>query len=191
MRKINIYSKEVFKRNIVVICSIITSIISISSVIIITAVVSKSNQPNIMAIDSNGTRLVSSASDPIYKTEALVFIQRFLFNTYNFNHENFIKRIGLITSMMSEELWLYKKQDILKLKSNVETNEIQLQGELLKITQDDSGNYHGLIEVTEKTRLHIKKHQIKTSLKLKSVPRSTNNPAGLEVDSYEESIIHN
>jgi type IV secretory pathway component VirB8 len=147
------------------------------------------NKPLIIGIDSNGTRIVTEQTDPIYKTEAIQFIQKFLFNLYNFTSNNFFKRIGLTTSYMSEELWKRKKNDILSLKEKVEHEEIVLSSEVLKLSRDEKGTYHALISINEKSRLNEQTHKIEVTLELLQTARSIDNPFGLEVNSYEETIL--
>lgn len=149
----------------------------------------KATRPIIIGIDSNGTRIVSEASDPIYKTEAIAFIQKFFFNAYNFDSNNFFKRLGFATTMMSEDLWKKKQSEVIDLKSRVERDNIVLSSEVLKLTKDEDNTYRGLVQIKEKTRLNEQDHKVVVSLKLKSVPRTVENPFGLEVDSYEESIV--
>lgn len=186
-----IHAREIFKRNTQFILFIATALLCLLSVTVNLKVLSKSSRPMIIGIDSNGTRIVTDQADPIYKTEAVAFIQKFLFNVYNFDSENFIKRIGLTTTMMSEDLWKSKRSEILDLKNKVERDGIRISGQVLKMTLDDSGVYHGLVSVKEQSRMNEQDHRIEVAIKLKSVPRSQDNPFGLEVDSYEETPIRN
>lgn len=186
-----IHAQEIFKRNTQFILFIAMAIIcSLSGVISMRAIL-KSNRPLIIGIDNNGTRIVTEANDPIYKTEAIAFIQKFIFNVYNFNAENFMKRIGLTTSFMSEDLWKKKRSEILDLKSKVERDDITITGQIEKMTLDEQGVYHGLVIVKEKSRMNEQDHKLEVAIKLKQVLRSQDNPYGLEVDSYEESIVRN
>lgn len=186
-----IHAQEIFKRNLQFILFIAVTVICILSSLLSFRAISKATHPTIIGIDSNGTRIVTESSDPIYKTEALSFVKKFFFNAYNFDSNNFFKRLGYATTLMSEELWKKKEQEILDLKNKVERDHIELRSNLIKVTKDDAGIYRGLIQITEKTRLKQEDHKIVVSVKLKSVPRTNENPFGLEVDSYEESIIRN
>ncbi len=183
-----IHSHEIFKRNIQFIIFLLTASISIIAIVISLRIISRASKPMIIAIDNNGTRIVTESNDPIYKTEALSFLQKFLFNVYNFNAENFMKRIGLATSVMSEELWKKKRSEILDLKSKIERDEISIASQIMKITLDDAGIYHALISVKEKSRLNEQEHNVEVSIKLKPVERNRENSYGLEVDSYEETL---
>lgn len=184
-----IHAQEIFKRNVQFVLFIAMAVICTLSAALSLKAMSKANKPVIIGIDSNGTRIVSEASDPIYKTEAIAFIQKFFFNAYNFDSRNFFKRLGFATTMMSEDLWKKKESEIIDLKSKVERDDIALSGEILKLTKDEDNTYRGLVQIREKTRLNEQDHKVVVSLKLKSVPRTAENPFGLEVDSYEESIV--
>lgn len=100
-----IHSREIFKRNSQFILFIATSVLCLISVAVNLRVLSKSSRPMIIGIDGNGTRIVTDQADPIYKTEAVTFIQKFLFNVYNFDSENFMKRIGLTTVPDPDLIW--------------------------------------------------------------------------------------
>lgn len=186
-----IHAQEIFKRNLQFILFIAMALVCTVSSILSFRAISKSNHPIIIGIDTNGTRIVTEANDPIYKTEAVAFIQKFFFNAYNFNSQNFFKRLGYATTLMSEELWKKKESEIIDLKSKVQRDSIEISGQVVKVTMDDSGSYHGLVQIKEKNRLNEQEHQVVVSVKLKSVPRTSENPFGLEVDSYEESVVRN
>ena len=159
---------------------LLTSVLNIRAV-------SQGRKPIIIGIDGNGTRIVTEASDPIYKTEAIAFIRKFFYNAYNFNTSNFFKRIGLATTMMSENLWKKKESEILDLKSKVERDNIEISGEIVELSKEENGLYHALIKIKEKTRLNEQNHEMMVSVRLKPVTRTSDNPFGLEVDSYEET----
>lgn len=186
-----IHNREILKRNTQFILFIATATLCLISVVVNLKVLSKSNRPMIIGIDTNGTRMVTDQADPIYKTEAVAFIQKFVFNVYNFDAENFMKRIGLTTTMMSEDLWKAKRSEILDLKNKVERDNIHISGQIQRMTLDEAGIYHGLVLVKERSRMNEQDHRIEVSIKLKTVPRTQDNPYGLEVDSYEEAPIRN
>lgn len=183
-----IYAQEIFKRNLQFILFLAITVLFALTVAINFKAIQKAKEPLLIAIDSNGTRLVKQVDDPIFKTEATAFIQRFLQNVYNFDSNNFMKKIGFATSLMSEELWKSKRSSILELKTKVEADEISLSGQILKITKDET-TYHALIDAEEKSRLHVQKRKIKVKVKLSSIARTADNPWGLEVDSYEEELL--
>lgn len=184
-----IHAQEILKRNLQFVLFVLMAVICIITVAFSFRAISKTSKPIIIGIDSNGTRIVTEKADPIFKTEAVAFIQRFFFNAYNFDARNFFKRLGLATTMMSEELWKRKEKEILDLKSKVERDNIELSSQVLKISQDESGTFYALIDLKEKSRLNQQEHKLKVALTLKQVERTTENPFGLEVDSYEESIL--
>lgn len=184
-----IHAQEIFKRNIQFLMFISTAVLCSVSSLVSYQAIRKSTTPVIIGIDANGTRVVTEFTDPIYKTEALSFIQKFFFNAYNFDSRNFFKRLGFATTLMSEDLWKKKENEILDLKAKVIRDNIELSSDLIKITKDEAGIYHGLIQLKEKTRLNEQDHKVIVSIKLKNVPRTSENPYGMEVDSYEESIV--
>ncbi len=187
----NIHYFENLKRNLQFVIFIALSIMFLLSVGLHIKTLSHEKNITLIAIDSNGTRIVSDQYDPIYKTEATVFIKKFISNLYNFNPENFMQRVGLTTSLMSESLWKEKKSQIMDLKTKVERDEISLSSEILKLTKDSDGSYYALVSLTEKTRMHSRNHQIEIKLTLSPIERSEANPQGLEVSTYVETAIRN
>jgi hypothetical protein len=186
-----LYTEEIFRRNLQFVLFLALAALSGVAITLNIIAIAKARRTALISIDTNGTRLVTEKSDPIFKTEAVLFIQRFTFNIYNFDNETFLKRVGLATAMMSEELWHKKKSEILSLKQKVDTDSLSLKGEVERITLDDQGVYHGLISILEHSRLSSRDHKIEFTAKLKSITRTADNPQGLEVDFYEENIIRN
>lgn len=183
-----IHAQEILKRNIQFLLFVGIAVLFLITAGLSLKVIYKSEKPMIIAIDANGTRLVSDLQDPIYKTEAIAFIQKFFFNAYNFDSTNFFKRIGYATTAMSEDLWRRKEQEILDLKSRVERDKIALSGKVQKLTQSNDGTYHAAIFLDEQNRLNRSQHELVVSLKLRKVDRTSENPYGLEVESYEETL---
>lgn len=184
-----LHQKEIFKRNFQFILFITLSVFFALTMILNLRILIAERSPVLIAIDSNGARIVRENSDPIYKSEAIGFIQKFLFHTYNFNAENFMQRLGFATALMSDQLWKIKKQEILSLKEKIERDEITIDGKIEKLTKNDD-TYFALVSVKEKSRMSSKVHQIEIKLKLNAVSRSQDNPSGLEVAEYDE-VTHN
>lgn len=187
----NLHVKETIKRNLEFIMFVCIIILFVLSFILNSSAIMKSKIPIIIGIDANGTRVVTEPLDPIYKTEATRFIQKFLTSIYNFKTDNFVKQIGYATNVMSDELWETKRTEILELKDRIDRDQISIQGSVQKLTKDESGIYFALIDVTEKSRMNQKDHKVKVALKLKVVERTSDNPTGLLVDSYDEEVISN
>jgi hypothetical protein len=184
-----LYAEMILKRNIEFILFITLSLLCLLLIGTNLKLILTERKPTLIAIDQNGTRIVKDFTDPIFNSEATHFLQRFLSNTYNFNRDNFMQRIGLSTSLMSDELWKSKKNSVLSLKDKIERDEISLSGTLEKITKDDTGVYHALLKVEEHSRLQTTERKIEVSIKLSTSVRSENNPWGLEVAEYEETLL--
>lgn len=181
---------EILKRNIQFILFVLMVGLSLISTGLSIFTLFKLRNPVIIGIDPNGTRIVREHKDPIFKTEAVSFIQRFTFNVFNFDSQNFFKRLGAATTVMSDALWDKKRREIMDLRNRVERDEISLTGVIQEMTLDDKGTYHCLVSVKKKSRLNIQEHKIKIAIRLKATKRTPENPYGLEVDSYEESLIN-
>lgn len=184
------YTQELLKRNLQFILFLATAVISSVSLVVSIRTNSKNHMPVLIAIDQNGTRIVKEVDDPIFTTEAMSFIQRFVGSIYNFDSISFMKKVGVATSLMSEKLWKEKRSSILDLKTRVEKDEISVSGRITKITKDGN-TYYLLIDATEKSRMNVQERLIKVAINLQAVQRNAENPWGMEVDSYEETIIKN
>jgi hypothetical protein len=167
------------------------SILFVFSFILNASSLFKAKRPVLIAIDQNGTRIVTEEKDPIFKTEAVAFIQRFLRSVYNFKSDSFVRNIGYATNVMSEDLWEAKKNEIIDLKNRVDRDQVSVNGIIQKLSLDENGIYYALIDVKEYSRLSERNHRVKVAIKLKQSLRTLENPTGLMVDSYEEELINN
>lgn len=184
------YQSEMLKRNIQLALFIGLSILFFVTSIFNIKAIATAKTPVLIAIDANGTRVIAKNEDPIFTTEAVGFITKFITSLNNFGPNDFMSKVGFATGMMSEELWKSKKASIIDLRSRVEKDEITVESELLKLTKDDKGQYFGLIRLKEKSRLNISEKTIKVEITLKTKPRTPEAPAGLEIDKYEETLVH-
>jgi hypothetical protein len=185
-----VYQSEMMKRNIQFILFLGLSLLSVITIVFNIKSTISGRVPLLIAIDSNGTRIINKKDDPIFTTEAVGFINKFTTSIYNFDSKNFMSKVGSATGMMSDELWKQKKNAIVDLRSRVEKDEISIEGELTKLTKDESGIYYGLVHIKEKSRLSVTEKTIKVEISLKSRERSEFSPYGMEIDKYEETLIH-
>lgn len=143
----------------------------------------------LIGIDANGTRIINSNTDPLFKTELINFLHHYLSQSYNFTPENFSKTVGEATNLMAESLWKNEAQNISRLKSLVESTGLVQIARIKEISQIDQINFQALIEVEQKSRLEVQKLKIKVSIKIKSIDRDEHNPWGIEVLELREETL--
>ena len=186
----HIHKLEIMKRNITFLCFLGMTFMFLITIAIFIKSITRSHTPTLIAIDSNGTRIISDEMDPIFKTEAMSLIRKFTFNLYNFDSTTFMQRVGLTTSLMSDELWKNKRSEIMNLKDKIEKNEISVSGELQKLNKVDPNHYLAILEINETSRMNSRIHKIQVAITIQAVARNEENPWGLEVTEYVETPIN-
>lgn len=148
-------------------------------------------KPLLIGIDSDGTRVISSIEDPLLRSEKVAFIKRFIENFYQYNAENFDKRMAISTDMMSEELWNKKLKDLSELRTKLQNDPISTEVLIKKINKHETeGTYYAHIGITITHRLDRKTIQMLLTISVKDRQRSTKNPWGMEVNEIEEKELY-
>ena len=145
-----------------------------------------SQNPIIIAIDQNGTRLVEKSNDPIFESEVISFSRAFLGNLYNFSPQTFMKNVGYSSGLMAEKLWAREEGRIQNLMNQVKESGITLKSTVEKISELESGKYLALLRTTQTSRLNVENRRISVKFSLVRVPRTPTNPWGIEVSEHEE-----
>jgi len=140
----------------------------------------------LVGIDTNGTRLITSPQDPLFKTEVTNFLVNFISNLYNFNSKNFKDKVGQATALMSESLWANEREKLLSLMSRVEKENISISGEILKIVKNETGAYIIDLNVKEESKLKVKKSKIQLKINVAQTARTKQNPWGMEVVNVDD-----
>lgn len=183
------YITLMIKRNTMLFLTSLSVFFCFISVIQISKALSIANDPLILAIDSNGTRVVRRKDDPIFETEAISFIKFYLENLYNFTPENFLKNVGIATSYMSLELWEKEKGKILSHHKYIQENQMSLRAEIRRIYKDDPMVYTSILILEETSRMATGRRGLKLKIYIRRVPRTPLNPYGIEVERYEDEEI--
>ncbi|HPI40508.1 MAG TPA: hypothetical protein PLJ21_06865 [Pseudobdellovibrionaceae bacterium] len=146
--------------------------------------------PILIAIDSNGTRVVSKSIDPIFDTEAVQFSKMFISKLYNFTPESFNENVGYASTFFSISLWKEEEQKFLELMKNVEKEKISMSTKLEKIMKNSDSEYSLELNILETTRLNSQLRKVSLKLFIQRTPRTKINPYGIEVNRYEENLIN-
>jgi hypothetical protein len=145
--------------------------------------------PIIIAIDANGTRIVTQVEDPIFRTEVVKFIQTFLEESFNFSAETFSKNVGEATNLMSETYWQSSRGKVMELKGFVESKGLSYSSVIERISRVDEDHFQALLGVEESSRLQKRNYKLLLDLRIKSAKRTRINPWGMEVDDVQEKHL--
>jgi hypothetical protein len=143
----------------------------------------------LIGLDSNGTRIISSQEDPLFKTEVVNFVRRFFSVLYNFDAESFDENVGAATDLMSQDLWQAEKDKITRLREYVKSESVSYSGAIQTITKTKDSKFQILLRTSELHRLKSKNEEIVITISLKPSVRTKSNPWGMEVVSLEEGKL--
>ncbi len=147
------------------------------------------NEVLLIGIDQNGTRLITSQEDPLFKTELVGFLRHYFSLSYEFTPKNFTHQVGSATSLLSESLWKKEASNIKKLKTLVESSGLSQSLQIKQLNQVSREKFQALLNIHQKTRLKTQDFQMKVSLGLQKIPRTKNNPWGMEITQLVEEKL--
>ncbi|MBK7845820.1 MAG: hypothetical protein IPJ71_19465 [Bdellovibrionales bacterium] len=143
----------------------------------------------LIGIDANGTRIITSQDDPLFKTELTSFLKHYFSKAYNFTPLDFSQNVGEATNLMSESLWKSEGENIQRLKTAVEKSGLVQNSRLRGLSQVDKENFQALLQIEQKSRLQTESFQVKVILKLQRIERSDINPWGMEIIELREEKL--
>lgn len=145
--------------------------------------------PTLIAIDENGTRIVDRNTDPIFKTEAVNFVKAFVNEMYNLNPDNCDLKINQFSSLMSHELWKIEQEKLINVAQTLKRDNISFKSIIRAIDLNADGQYAVTIDLVQSTRGYDEKKIVNLTLKLVKQERTTINPYGIVVESYNEKNL--
>ena len=143
----------------------------------------------LIGIDSNGTRIITSQDDPLFKTELISFLKHYFSKAYNFSAQDFSQNVGEATNLMSETLWRSEGENIQKLKALVEKSGLLQIARLRQLNQVEKDTFQALLQIEQKSRLQVESFEMKVTLKIEKVERAELNPWGMEITSIKEEKL--
>ena len=177
----------IMKRNLMILMCFASFFLCIFAVFTMKKALTIAQTPTLIAIDQNGTRLISRLDDPIFDTEAANFCREFVKKMYNFTPETFKDNVGAATELLSVRLWDEKQNSILQYKEQVEKNQISLDTKITKIIKASDSLFTVFLSSAETNRYNKIDRNLKLEIEIHRVSRSASNPFGLEVIRYAES----
>lgn len=183
------YVMLVFRRNAELFIMGLSVLLCAIALFSLRQALSISQKPLLIAIDSNGTRIVTKKDDPIFETEAVQFIKSFVSHLYNFTPTNFVDQVGEATGLMNVNLWQDEENKILEKKSVVERDQISMVSRIKGIYRKSEFEFNVVINSIEMSRLSRVSRTIQAIVTIQKTQRSEMNPYGLEVTKYDEAIL--
>ena len=151
---------------------------------------SREDKVILIGIDSNGTRIIESHDDPLFKTEVVNFTRRFFSLLYNFDADLFSENVGRASDLMSKALWEEQKAKIVKLEAMVKAEKIVHSGVVKSITKLKDGRFQVIVRTSQQHRMKSIDQDLVVTMAIRPIERSTQNPWGMEVETLEESKLN-
>lgn len=152
--------------------------------------VSEDLDPVLIAIDANGTRVITSEDDPIFKTEVIAFLRHFSLLLYNFDSNSFKANVGMATTFFSDQLWNGLSDEYQRKMAIVQSSDISMASQPIRITKIGSSTFSVDLKVRKSEKLNIEDYELKANIEIKPSERTATNPWGIEVVSLTEHHIN-
>lgn len=156
---------------------------------------SKKSETILIGIDDNGTRVITTEEDPVFKTEVVNFIRTFVALSYNFDQDTFTDNAAKYSDLLSLDLWNQKKTDVVRAAEEIKKEPMQLSTIITKLTKDKDKDGHEIYKVyTSQTltrRARSDKYKYLLEMQISKVAKRTKeNPYGYEVTRIEEKRLN-
>lgn len=177
-----------YKRNI-----IISSLIAILLLWAISATLlglSKKDKIILVRISNEGTSIIDVLSPEEELLQEKAFLRRFITLMYNYDFLSFEGNINKVSFILSDDLWLRTQSEMEKTKSTISEKKIFQTTAIEKVVRLTPNEYELTAQSTIVKDGTSQDHKIKLKVSIVKVPRSIQNPWGMEVtDAVEERIM--
>ncbi|MGZ3769352.1 MAG: hypothetical protein ACXVCP_08490 [Bdellovibrio sp.] len=180
----------ILKRNTMLVLTAMSLFLCSVAVLLMNRAVKIAQDPILIAIDSNSTRVISRIDDPIFDTEAVQFIKMFVSKLYNFTPKTFEENVGYASTFFSLSLWEQEEAKLQENQKTVEKDQISMTAAIQRISKNSDSEYTIDIKLREITRLNTQERNISLKIFVERTKRSKINPYGIEVTRYEENILN-
>lgn len=180
----------IFKRNLLLILTAASLALCATAVVLMNMAIKISQDPILIAIDSNGTRVISKSDDPIFDTEAVQFAKMFVGKIYNFTPQNVENNMGTASGFISIQLWDEEESKFRRTIEKVQNEQVYMTGTIQRVVKHSQTEYTLYLKTQETTRANVQDRNISLKLYLQRVGRNQVNPYGIEVNRYEENVLN-
>ncbi|OFZ81238.1 MAG: hypothetical protein A2583_08990 [Bdellovibrionales bacterium RIFOXYD1_FULL_53_11] len=149
------------------------------------------NRPEIILVglDEAGTRIITSANDPILSKERVKFVREFLRGYYNYTAADYSVTISQTGALMSDLLWKSMEPEFLKTTERMKTSPITQDGDLLDLREVGEQEFEADLGLRIKSRLTERKVKYRAVIKIGPRKRSAENPYPMEVTEIHETEV--
>lgn len=142
----------------------------------------------LIGIDDVETRIITSSSDRLIRSEIKNFLTKFLNLYYSYDEKTFSEHLGSATELMSSDLWDRSKPKLLELNDKLKKLPLTQQAEILKIDSLEPGKVEAILALQITSRMNTQKVKLKVQLEYRKAERTQNNPWGFEVTEVSDVI---
>jgi hypothetical protein len=146
--------------------------------------------PMVIGIDPFGTRVVTTAEDPILKAEKISFMKQFLNHLYNYDETSFDDRISHVGDLMAQSLWESKLEDFKSISDRLKSEPLRQMGSIVDLREFSDSRYEADLEVKIVSRLKESKLKVRVGIDLNQSARTMTKPYPWEVKTYDENVIN-
>ena len=143
----------------------------------------------LIGLDPNGTRVITSQEDPLFKTEVVNFLRSFVSELYTFTPETFESSVGRASDLMTKDLWEKEKEKVVKLQAIVKAEAISSSAEITSITKVSAGIFKVGLTMSESRRVGKQTKKLEVTVGLRKGERSESNSYGIEVNELQETTV--
>jgi hypothetical protein len=144
----------------------------------------------LVGLDSNGTRLIVSESDPLLAQERVKFVKEVLFRLYNYDASNYEKQVNSAGDLMSDSGWKEEEKDAKRIALQMKDHPLRAEARLIDLRELDENNFEADLSIYVTDRLIVHEIRYRIALTIGSRSRNVDNPYAWEVTAYHENELH-
>ncbi len=144
----------------------------------------------LIGLDDAGTRVITSASDPILAKERVKFVREFLRGFYNYSSTDYSQSMSQAGALISDTLWKEKETDFKRIVAQMKLTPLTQEARLLDLREVSEQEFEADLDIHIRSRLQERTVKYRVALTITPKKRSTSNPYPLEVTSIHETEIN-
>lgn len=177
-----------YKRNIIISSTIL--ILSLWAVSATLLGLSKKDKIVLVRISNEGTSIIDVINPEEEIVQEKAFLRRFVTLMYNYDFLSFEKNINKVSFILSDDLWIKTRSEMENTKSVIAEKKISQTAAIEKVVRIAPNEYELTTQSTLIKEGITQDHKIKLKVSITKVPRSIQNPWGMEVtNAVEERIM--
>ncbi|MGK5087913.1 hypothetical protein WDW86_10175 [Bdellovibrionota bacterium FG-2] len=146
-------------------------------------------KPQVMLIglDDSGTRIITSAEDPLISRERAKFVREFIRLFYNFDDSSFERNMNHASKLIGDTLWNQKDPDIQAKLKQLKKQPLSQEAKLLDLREVTDEEFEADLGIHIKSKIYEANTKFRIVVKIAPKQRSAENPYPLEVTEIHET----